>query len=543
MHQNQPETVKKKQKSYWWIIYLLSILLILYACIGWFIAPKWIKKTIHQQLKAAFQSNIHINSIEFNPFTFNITANQVAITDTDQKTWLKIQQAKINLNLTETVLNQPSVSTITIQKPELSIRIDKDWNMISPQFKQQNNHEPSKFIINKINIKNAKATIQNENKPWLISDLSISTTKLDHTLKPQSLELAMRIFDQDNITLSAEKQTENMQYTFFYQVDNLDISDIASYLPTPKDTNLKGTIHLQGQAQWQEDKHYPSFSLNTLEFDNTELISNQKSIMKNTAIFFHDIFIDPNNKTFNITSIQTPKGHWFFDKNLANMFTENSQEEENKWNFSIQQMTIENHQLFLPTNKNKSQTPFIMLEKLMLEPLTTSNEYKLNTHFTTHNSPETISLTGTINPNSTAAEMYFEATNIHLHNWSKFIDNPYQITGFYTGNGQLNINEGDLSIHLKGQLTDMTLTEPITHTKLLQTEKLSFSSHVNFLKQTVYINCITTNSINGSWLSHKPPYKSDTQPDKNIKPFWNIQFSSSYQPGQQLQNEIMCHQP
>ncbi len=157
------------------ITLVLSVagLLILYTVTGFFMVPWAVKSMLPEKLSAATGRVVTLDSVAFNPFTFEITLENFAVLEKNQDPFASVGRLYANAELLPLVTGKAVLKDLVIEQPTVSVSRDRkgvfnfaDLVPASGQGPEKSQPEPDgklpAFLVRKIDISAGKATFADQ---------------------------------------------------------------------------------------------------------------------------------------------------------------------------------------------------------------------------------------------------------------------------------------------------------------------------------------------------------------------------------------------
>ena len=161
--------LKKCLKSVlFWLIFLPSF----YTLSGFIILPWWAQTKLPSLLKEKLNLSISIEKVLFNPFTFELHVNNLALHDTNGSSVISLEHLYINYEPTSLFKKEFFIKSLLLDKPFIDLKIDTSGSLTllnlfpkSDSSDANTTHDNSlamPFIIEHVEVQNAKTTFHDE---------------------------------------------------------------------------------------------------------------------------------------------------------------------------------------------------------------------------------------------------------------------------------------------------------------------------------------------------------------------------------------------
>jgi len=109
------------------LLKILSCIVVLYGLVGFFIVPGLVKEQITKNLETQLTRKVSVDSVSFNPFTFQLGVHKLNIYTQDGKpSFAGVRNIKINLDPLNLVFGEVKIKFIEILAPFVSIHKNKE---------------------------------------------------------------------------------------------------------------------------------------------------------------------------------------------------------------------------------------------------------------------------------------------------------------------------------------------------------------------------------------------------------------------------------
>lgn len=108
---------------------ILVSLFILYGVVGFMVLPWYANKALGEYVSKQLQRELVIEKIYFNPFTFHLRADNIALKEKNQVPIASLIELDINIDLDQLLKKTLVVSTLRLNEPRLELIIDETGSM------------------------------------------------------------------------------------------------------------------------------------------------------------------------------------------------------------------------------------------------------------------------------------------------------------------------------------------------------------------------------------------------------------------------------
>ena len=100
----------------------LTLILLLYTLVGFFIGPVVIKNQIVDLVKDQLKREAKVESVSFNPFTFELSIENFSLLDKDSETFLSLKKFYADVNILQIINGRIELENITVTNPVVTIK-------------------------------------------------------------------------------------------------------------------------------------------------------------------------------------------------------------------------------------------------------------------------------------------------------------------------------------------------------------------------------------------------------------------------------------
>lgn len=108
---------------------VLVSLFVLYGVLGYFVLPWYAKKALGEYVSTQLQRELAIENIHFNPFTFHLRVDNIALKEKNQVPIASLLELDININIDQLFKKTLVVSTLHLNAPRLELIIDESGSI------------------------------------------------------------------------------------------------------------------------------------------------------------------------------------------------------------------------------------------------------------------------------------------------------------------------------------------------------------------------------------------------------------------------------
>lgn len=327
MKLEKKSVIKKKKRNKKKSSIILFIFLILFFLILLIdLSPVLILYSAKYISKKFFKSSLDFTSLHYNPLKVRLKINGFSFFNNDMK--LKIEEMFIDLSLKDTLLLNPSLSSIKIENPHMVILGDN----IKPKNDLKNDNFDIfnfPFKINEILLTNGALYIENNNKRKRIIDkLNIIIPGINlaenNEIKPMIKGV---FFDREfNILGRSFIDKGSLTNIFDFDIKNFDLYNLSMYLPEIYHTRIiSGIINTKLILTFTTFKNKPPYFNISGDIDVFDLIikdlwSNDYLLNKTTGRI--------NIKSYNFFANYIELNKLFIEKGLLKLIFSDKEEEK-----------------------------------------------------------------------------------------------------------------------------------------------------------------------------------------------------------------------
>ena len=487
-----------------WLIFLPSF----YALCGFIILPWWTRTQLPTLLEEKFNLSLSIEKVRFNPFTFELHVNTLALHDTNGSNVASIEHVYVNYEPTSLFSKEFFIKSLRVDSPFVDLKIDTTGkltllNLLPKSTPNDSNttHEESlamPFAIEHVEIQNAKIAFSDE-RPSVpfkvdIGPMNYAVNNLSFYKDDLSIHaLKVMLQNEERISIASSASFEPLKFYGELNMTHLPLSNFWKYaFPTIPAQLTHGELSLRIPFLIDLSKEKPLVSLEkaTASLENMHFVDRANKTVMDVPLFKLDtIDFDLQSASVNIekVSVEKPFVDVALEKeyalNLIRLFTpQNSaiqpktqapttQEVNNPWKFALKTFEITNATVDLNDLNVKNTAfhfaPLAFRAYNITHDMNNPIAYDFNS---TIDTTSALALKGSFTPASMSLEMAINATKLSLEKAQPYIK-PFTTTLIQDGSLSLNSN-------LKAsfaQNTTLKLDGDVTVSKFSLADKLKNS--------------------------------------------------------------------
>ena len=257
--------------------------------VGFIIIPWLVRTQAPILLKEKFNLNIVVQSVTFNPFTFETTLNNLSLSDAHAKKLLDIKSFYLNYEPSYLFQKEIFVKSIRIDEPNALLQISPEGRLnLAELFSSPNPSEnqtptnaslPISFLVEQMSIQNGHLLFEDlsAQKPFSLPigpiNYTVNNFGLDKDdLSIHALEIALK--NKERITLASSLSLSPLKLHGELTLTEIEIKDFWAYgMSSTKAQLTQGSISMRLPFWIDLSQKEPSFSidkasliLNNLEF-------------------------------------------------------------------------------------------------------------------------------------------------------------------------------------------------------------------------------------------------------------------------------------
>jgi len=536
--------IKKILKNIWfWVIFLPF----LYLLSGFYLLPWAIKTQLPPLLKEKFQLNLSLENLTFNPLTYELHLNTVALHNEQNEPIIGFKHLYIDYEFSALFQKNILFKSILLNEPYADIRIDSNgsvniMNLFSAftqtsdtnetTTKEENSLLPLSIVH--LEIQEAKGIFNDARgeKPFHldVGPLHYSLNNLHfarNDLSVHALKLALN--NQEKISLLSSVSLDPLRFHGELKINRFHLPLVYDYVaPHFLATLTQGFLSATIPFTIDLGMETPHMSIDKAQLSIEELSyqdpSSQK-ILDIPSLELNDIdFRWPQaSLSMNTLTLTKPFVSLVFEKeyalNLTKLFTqketikkEDTSKEENPFHADLKQLNIHEGTIdIIDRNAKNSKT---VLSNLSISTDTLSTDMNQSIHYvlSTTLDKASLSLKGSFDPQKYLVEMNMDAKKIDLAKAQPYLEPYVNFTlakGFLSSQSTLSMNFAKtFSLLFKGDASINTLViKDASKAALLSWETLN-------LNQIVYGTHPSSLHVKKIALS-KPYVNLDIKKDKS----------------------------
>jgi len=573
--------LKKVLKSIWfWSIFLP----LLYTLCGFFLLP-WLAVTkIPPLLKDQFNLNVHIEKIDFNPFTFELKVDNLTLHDEAQNKVIGFEHIYMNYEPSFLFKKEIFIQSFLIDTPSIDLKIDGNGSLNLMRIfaemptKQDVNTTatdksdmPLSFLIGQIDIKNGDILFQHEKskEPFSVhlGPLNYTINNLGFQKDDLSIHALKAVFqNEEKISFASSVVLEPLKLHGKLEIKQIALPSFWTYLMEGyKGTLKQGDLSLYLPFSVDLSKETPLVSIEKANLSIEKVIfqdEKQKTLISIPKFTIDDIYFEWPKAQVSIDSIailepfidvQLEKN---YELSLVKLFTSPnkkaqpvasaSKETPINWDFSLKNFTLAKGQIdLLDTNiKNSGKTKFSEVTFGAQNITHDMNKPIVYTVSTNIDDKAQLSLKGSLVPQTMTIKSSIEATALSIAKIQPYVE-PFTT---------LSLKDGLLSLKAKLDASFEEKKEPFIKLETsLDMSKLIINDSFNkpiISWDKLLIDTITYNTAPhalhvGKITLNKPYVNLDIKKDKSsnftniTKPTSNTNNTKSTSKNQQKEMEIV----
>ena len=395
MHNKEFYMLKKSLKSIWfWSVFLP----LLYALCGFFLLPWLTIIKTPPLLKEQFNLNVHIEKVEFNPFTFELKVNNLSLQDEEQKKVIGFKHIYVNYEPSFLFKKEIFIQSFLIDTPSIDLKMDSNGSLnlmrivdAIPTTKDVNTTAsdksdiPLSFLIGQIDIKNGDILFQHEKtkEPFSVhlGPLSYTINNLGFQKDDLSIHAFKAAFqNEEKISFASSVSFDPLKLHGKLELKQITLPSFWAYwMEGYKGTLKQGELSLYLPFSVDMSKKMPLLSIEKANLSIEKVVfqdEKQKTFISIPKFSVNDIDFEWPKAKIDIDSVaivepfvdvQLEKN---YELNLVKFFTSTnkkvqttalvSKEPAIDWNFALKNFTLTKGQIdVLDTNiKRSSKTKF-----------------------------------------------------------------------------------------------------------------------------------------------------------------------------------------
>lgn len=448
--------LKKCLKSVlFWLIFLPAF----YTLSGFIILPWWAQTKLPILLQEKLGLSISIEKVLFNPFTFELHVNNLALHDTKGSSVISLEHLYVNYEPTSLFKKEFFIKSLLLDKPFVDLKIDTNGNLallnIFPKSSSDDNtttHDNSlvmPFIIEHVEIQNAQSTFTDE-RPSIpfkfdIGPINYTVNNLSFYKDDLSIHALKVMFqNEEKISIASSASFEPLKFYGELNIVHLPLSSFWKYvLPTIPVTLTQGELSLRVPFSIDLSKEKPLVSLEkaSASLDSVRLVDNEnKTVIEVPSFNLETIDFDLQTSNISIekatitkpfVDIQLEKDYTL---NLVRLFTPKSastqakvqssakQETNSTWKFALKTLEVKEATVDVRDQNVKSTPAHFAPLKLTAQNITQDMSNPITYDFnSTLDTTATLNFKGTFIPATASLDIAVNANKLSLEKAQPYI--------------------------------------------------------------------------------------------------------------------------
>jgi len=570
--------LKKVLKSIWfWSIFIP----LLYTLCGFFLFP-WLAVTkIPPLLKTQLNLNVHIEKIDFNPFTFELKMDHLTLHDEEQKKVIGFEHIYVNYEPSFLFKKEIFIQSFLIDSPSIDLKMDSNGSLnlmrifaAMPTTEESNTtvtdktDMPLSFLIGQIDIKNGDILFQHEKlkEPFSahLGPLNYTINNLGFQKDDLSIHALKSVFqNEEKISFASSIVLDPLKLHGKLEIKKVALPSFWTYLMEGyKGTLTQGEFSLYLPFSVDLSKETPLVSIEKANLSIEKVIlqdDKQKTLISIPKFSLDDIYFEWPKAQVSIDSIvvlepfidvQLEKN---YEINLVKLFTPMdkktqttssvSKEPTIDWNFTLKNFTLTQGQVdFLDTNVKRSDKTKFSAVNLSIQNITQDmNKTITYTISSRIDDKAQLNLQGSVVPQTMTVKSSIETTTLSIAKIQPYLE-PF--TTLSLKDGLLTLKAKlDASFEEKKE-TSIKLDTSLDLSKLVINDRFDkpIIAWDKLLIDTITYNTAPNALHVGKITLNKPYVNLDIKKDKSsnftniLKP---IPTTKSTQKSQQKEMEIV----
>jgi len=465
-----------KKPIYKSIPFWIMVLFLLYSALGFLAVPYILEKKITEIISSDLNSQLDIDKISFNPYSFSTTIENIKLTDADEQLWFSADEIFVNLGLVKTLFGNTNLAEISLSNPHYYLHIDNINNSTQlkyPQLSEDKSSAKSELALDIENININQGTLSyldtTSDRIVQLKFKKIGFNHVDFTTDDyhSNFDLSVITDNNDEISFSGAFNFSQLSSKGSWKLNNFSTETIFKFI-TDKNLQFYGFINQDGLITANgeylfdsKNQSLPSFLIHKLKLENFKAQSadqNQPTInISKLKLDESQIDLDKKLLKIKLLDIQDSELNTHFLENNALLWDvindTNSQKVQPEtpdtssiWHYQIDQINTDNTIIVLNKHKNNE----IVKNSIVLTTTSVTNLTNQQGNQTTFKMTVTPDVAGTILVKATAQlepfkiDSEIDAAQINLVSWQAWLPNDINMT----------IKQGLLSLHQKISLSE-----------------------------------------------------------------------------------------
>ena len=372
-----------KKPIYKSIPFWVMVLFLFYSALGFLAVPYFIKKEITQLAATQLHSDLTVEKVSFNPFSFTCNLDKITLTDLDSQLWFSADKLLINIGLFKTLIGNTNISEISLDNPHYFFLIEnnKGESQIKyPQIKAQETEQSKMLALDIANIninqgslsyldKASENVIQLTFKTIGFNQINFSTDDIN-----SQFDLLLITVNDDEAKISGQFNFAQLSSSGSWNLKDFTTQTIFKFISDKQQqfygfANQDGILTANGSYNFDLNKQgLTDLSIDSLSLDDFRTqASNEQPSLSIKQLQLNDSQINLATKQISIQSIDFIESEfaayflennsieWDYLNNPINQTEQNTQTEES-WQYQINQIKSSN--LTINLNKLKGEQQF-----------------------------------------------------------------------------------------------------------------------------------------------------------------------------------------
>jgi hypothetical protein len=234
-----------------WLIF--SVLL--YTLVGFVIVPFVVKIKISDIVKERFSREASVESVSFNPFTFELSIEELSLLDKDNSAFISLKELYADINVLPIINGRFELENITVTNPVITIKkLNESEFNFSDLFKTQEIPADSSWdiLIKKVGVQNSTLIIKdysvNPTIEIFVDSINADITNI-HPLSADTTRFKAELLFRSGgkITTSGMLTLQPLTSVLHYDVKELALNALNQYVSQSAKVNLKsGSVSTSG---------------------------------------------------------------------------------------------------------------------------------------------------------------------------------------------------------------------------------------------------------------------------------------------------------
>ncbi|MCK9490705.1 MAG: DUF748 domain-containing protein [Sulfurimonas sp.] len=227
---------------------ILLFLFVTYALVGFFAIPLVLKSQLKTTVEQELNAKLSIKSIYFNPFSFRLIVDEIALKDLEQKHLLSFESLDINLEPSSLYKSAIHIKSLLLQRPKISLVYNKDKTInfasLLKTKKQKNSTNESampRILLDKISI--AMGCLDYEDY----------TNETPFEFSFENIGFNLEGIDTKNFS------TSDATIRFYTSLGDGGFLDIKSQLLSLEPFEIKGSVEFEASKLYSQWKYFQDY--------------------------------------------------------------------------------------------------------------------------------------------------------------------------------------------------------------------------------------------------------------------------------------------